>query len=152
MKIHDSAVIAVMCLVLATQAFAAGPDDILGIWNNQEKEAKIEVYRCGQKYCGKIIWLRMPDYPAGSVEGAPGTPKLDNNNPDPNLRSKPRLGLEIVYGFAYAGENRWTDGKVYDPKSGKTYSGKMTLVSPEQLDLRGYMGISLLGRTTSWTR
>ena len=152
MKIHAAMVIALMLLVTAVPVSAAGPDDILGAWNNQEKDARIEITKCGEKYCGKIVWIKIPDYPEGSTEGVPGTPKLDNNNPDPTLRSKPRLGLEIVYGFVFAGENRWTDGKVYDPKNGKTYSGKMTLVAPNQLDLRGYIGISLLGRTTSWTR
>jgi len=133
-------------------AVYAGADDILGIWNNQEKDAKIDIFKCGDKYCGKIVWLKEPNYPEGSTEGVAGTPKLDNNNPDPALRKTPRLGLPIVHDFVHAGESKWTDGKVYDPKKGKTYSGKMTLVSPNQLDLRGFIGISLIGRTATWTR
>ena len=54
--------------------------------------------------------------------------------------------------FAFAGKTVWKGGTVYDPKSGKTYSGKMTLVSPNKLDMRGFVGISLFGRTTTWTR
>ncbi len=139
-------------LLTAAQALAAGGDDILGVWNNQEKDARIELYKCAEKYCGKIVWMKEPDYPEGSKEGVPGTPKLDNNNPDANLRNVPRLGLEIVRDFVYVDGNKWAKGKVYDTKNGKTYSGKMTLSSPNQLDLRGFIGISLLGRTTSWTR
>ena len=82
----------------------------------------------------------------------PGTPKLDNNNPDQNLRKIPRIGLEIVRDFIYAGDNLWNKGEVYDTKNGKTYSGKMTLISPDQLKLRGFIGISLFGRTSNWTR
>ena len=139
-------------LLLAPAAVYAGADDILGVWDNQEKSAKIELFKCGEKYCGKIVELKEPNYPEGSEEGVPGTPKLDNNNPDSNLRKTPRLGLAIVRDFVHAGGNKWVDGKVYDPKKGKTYSGKMTLVSPNKLEMRGFIGISLLGRTATWTR
>ncbi len=54
--------------------------------------------------------------------------------------------------FTYVGGNAYTGGRLYDPEKGKTYSGKITLVSPKQLDLRGYIGISLIGRTSKWTR
>jgi uncharacterized protein (DUF2147 family) len=144
--------ILMILLLLLPAAVYAGADDILGVWNNQEKTAKIELFKCGVKYCGRIVELKEPNYPEGSREGAPGTPKLDNNNPDPVLRKMPRLGLIIVRDFVPAGENKWIDGKVYDPKKGKTYRGKMTLVSPNQLELRGFIGISLFGRTATWTR
>ncbi len=141
----------VMILVSAS-AYAAGGDDILGVWDNQEKDAKIEIFKCGGKYCGKIVSLKYPDYPADSKEGTPGTQKLDHHNPDQALRSRPIIGLQIVNDFIYAGDNLWKNGTVYDPKKGKTYSGKMTLVSPHQLNLRGFIGISLIGRTAVWTR
>ena len=137
---------------IAGTSFAAAPDDILGAWFNGEKDAKIEIAKCGEKYCGTIVWLKDPNYPEGSKDGAPGTPKIDHHNPDLQLRKTPIIGLRIVHDFSFAGENLWTDGKVYDPKNGKTYKGKMTLVSPTQLDLRGYIGIALIGRTTTWTR
>ena len=139
-------------ILLSPAAVYAGADDVLGVWLNQEKDAKIEILKCGEKYCGMITWMKEPNYPEGSKEGVPGTPKLDNNNPDPNLGKIPRLGLIIMSGFVHAGENKWVDGKVYDPKKGKTYSGKMTLISPNELKLRGFIGISLLGRTAIWTR
>jgi uncharacterized protein (DUF2147 family) len=140
-------------IILTTiPVYAASKDDIVGIWNNEEKDAKIEIFKCAEKYCGKIIWLKVPSYPADSKDGVPGTQKLDRNNPDLVLRARPILGLEIVQNFIYKGDNKWVDGKVYDPKNGNTYSGKMTLVLPNQLDLRGFIGISLLGRTTTWTR
>ena len=139
-------------LVGVTAAFGAAGDDIIGRWSNAEKDAKIEIFHCGEKYCGKIVWLKTPDYPVGSREGTPGTPKIDIHNPDPALQSRPIIGLLIVKDFVYGGDSLWKDGTVYDPKVGKTYHGKMTLKSPHQLDLRGFIGISLFGRTTSWTR
>lgn len=138
--------------MIAATAYAVGADDILGVWNNQEKDAKIEIQKCGDKYCGKIVWLKAPNYPEGSNEGVPGTPKLDHNNPDKNLRNSPVIGLHIVRNFSYAGENTWSGGRVYDPKNGRTYRGKLTLVSPSQLNLRGFIGISLIGRTAVWTK
>ncbi|HWR73434.1 MAG TPA: DUF2147 domain-containing protein [Nitrospirota bacterium] len=141
-------------LLLASVSFApAGvPDDIVGVWYNQEKDAKIEIYRCGDTYCGKIVWLQEPLYPEGSKDGIPGTIKLDHNNPDPARRKTPVMGMTIMHGFAFSGENQWKKGKIYDPKNGKTYSGRITLISSEKLDLRGYIGISLIGRTATWSR
>ena len=139
-------------LIAASTCLAANADDILGVWFNGEKDAQIEIFKCGVKYCGKIVWLKDPNYPEGSKDGVPGTPKIDHHNPDAAHQKDPILGLQIVQDFVHAGGERWMDGKVYDPKNGKTYSGKMTLISPRQLDLRGYIGISLIGRTTSWTR
>lgn len=144
--------VAIIIILSISSSFAATADDILGVWNNGEKDAKIEIFKCGEKICGKVVWLKEPNYPAGSRDGVPGAPKLDHNNPKPELRSAPLIGLNIVHDFIFSGDKLWKNGKVYDPKNGKTYSGKMTLVSPLQLDLRGFIGISLLGRTTSWTR
>lgn len=144
----------VFCLlhIPALSAIAAEAYDILGVWNNEEKDAMIEMFKCGEKYYGKIVWLKEPDYPRGSKDGVPGTPRLDHNNPNLELRKTPIIGLQIVHDFTYAGGHVWSGGKVYDPKKGKTYSGKMTLVSPTQLKLRGFIGISLIGRTVIWTR
>jgi uncharacterized protein (DUF2147 family) len=139
-------------VIAATSAHAAGSEDILGVWNTEGKDAKIMIYKCGVKYCGKIVWSKDPNYPADSKEGTPGTPVLDYNNPNPVLRKTPIIGLQILYDFMFAGDNLWTGGRIYNPDNGKIYSGKMTLVSPSQLNLRGFIGISLIGRTTTWTR
>ncbi len=147
-----TAIFAVFMAFAAAVSNAAGSDAILGTWDNEEKDAKIDIIRCGDKFCGMIVWLKNPNYPPGSKDGAPGTPRLDNNNPDENLRKNQILGLEIVRDFAYVGNNTWSGGRVYDPKSGKTYRGKMTLADPDRLELRGYVGIPLFGRSTTWTR
>ncbi len=138
--------------IAVSSAHAANPKDILGVWDTEEKDAKIMIYQCGSNYCGKIVWSKEPNYPADSKEGTPGTPVLDHNNPDPKLRKTLLIGLQILKDFKLTGENSWTGGKIYNPDNGKTYSGEITLVSPNQLKLRGYIGISLFGRTTTWTR
>jgi uncharacterized protein (DUF2147 family) len=140
-----------IALVMAMPVWA-GSDDILGSWLNQDKDARIEIYKCGSDYCGKIVWLKEPVYPAKSSEGTPGTPKVDSKNPDASHRRAPLIGLQLIEGFQFAGGNLWKNGRIYDPDSGKTYSAKATMVSPNELDLRGFIGISLIGRTEKWTR
>ena len=142
-----------LIFTLPASLFAfTGADDIAGTWFNQDKDAKIEIAKCGDNYCGKIVWLKDPTYPAGSKLGTPGTPKLDDKNPDAALRKDPLIGLEIIKGFQFAGGNIWKNGTIYDPDSGKTYSAKATLVSPNELDLRGFIGVSMFGRTEKWMR
>lgn len=133
-------------------AYTANSNDILGLWNNEEGDAIIEVFKCGEKYCGKVIWVNEPTYPADDEKSRAGQPRLDDNNPNTKLRNRPIVGLQIMDGFTFHGKNRWVGGTVYDPKNGKTYSGKMTLDSPDKLHLRGFMFFSLFGRTTTWTR
>jgi len=116
-------------------------DDILGTWFNEEKDAKIEIYKENDAYQGKIVW----------VDQEPGETKLDENNPDPSLRSRPVVGLKILRDFTYE-DGEYEDGEIYDPKSGNTYDCYMRLESRDKLFLRGYVGFSLLGRTTYWSR
>lgn len=145
-------VIAILAIMCSTQVLASGTDEILGLWNNEEKSARIEMFRCGEGYCGKIVELKEQNYPEGSTDGIPGTPKVDHHNPDPAKRTVPVLGLQIVNDMRPTDSGKWSGGTVYDPKNGKTYKGKLTLVAPERLELRGYIGIPLIGRTTTWTR
>jgi uncharacterized protein (DUF2147 family) len=146
-----SSILLFLLFAVVSTCYAVG-DDILGVWYNQEKDARIEMIKCGELYCGKVVWLKEPNYPADSQDGVPGTPKLDRNNPKPELKKVPIIGLQIVHDFMFVDDNVWKGGKVYDPKNGKTYSGKITLVSSHQLNLRGFIGITLLGRTAIWTR
>ncbi len=138
--------------IMATSSHAADSDAVLGVWDTEKKDARIEIYKCGGKYCGRIVWMKEPNYTAYDKAGRIGKPIVDDKNPNPEVRNRPVLGLTIMKDFAYAGENHWEDGKVYDPETGKTYSATMTLASPRRLHLRGYILFSLFGRTSTWTR
>lgn len=123
----------------------AEKDRVEGFWLNQEKEAKIEIYKAKNgKFYGKIVWLKEPE--------KDGKPKTDVNNPKAELRTQPIIGLLILKGFNKDGTKTYEDGTIYDPKNGKTYSCKITYENDNQLSIRGYVGISMLGRTTTWTR
>src|SRR6185295_17183641 len=113
-----------------------------------EDKSRVQIFKKADKYYGKIISLKEPNWPADDEDA--GKPKTDRRNPDANLKKRPIVGMEIMMGFAHDGKNVWSGGKVYDPESGKTYSGKLTLTNSKQLDLRGFVGISLFGRTETW--
>ncbi len=121
-------------------------DAIVGVWKNGEGTGMIKIIRNGEKYQGKIVWLKEPNDPET------GKPKLDKNHPDEKVRSRPLLGLTNTWGFVYKGENIWEEGSIYDPKNGNTYNCTMKLKDKNTLDVRGYIGISLIGRTDVWTR
>jgi len=120
-------------------------DDITGIWLTGGKEpAKIQIYKSGEKFYGKIIWLKNP------TEN--GKQRVDINNPDETKRSNPIIGLVMLNGFKFDGDDEWKGGDIYDPESGKTYSSYLYLKDKNTLKVRGYVGISLFGRTETWTR
>lgn len=124
---------------------AQNKDAILGKWLNADSEAQIMIYKTGSKYSGKLVWIQ-------DKGGNKGLLKLDSKNPKPELRNRPLLGIEILHGFVYQGDGIWEEGFIYDPKTGKTYNCKISMASSDQLYIRGYVGISLLGRTETWQR
>lgn len=138
-------------LLTATTAFGAGPGNILGSWKTEGGDSRLELFRCGEKICGKIVWLKVPSY-IDSKDGPVGKTKVDRKNPDPALRNRPILGLQVMKGLTAKSNFRWDKGICYDPETGKSYKCKMQLVSPDRLELRGYIGVSLIGRTFSLTR
>ncbi|OCX54467.1 SIGNAL peptide protein [Mucilaginibacter sp. PPCGB 2223] len=133
-----------LLLIASLSVLAQEPngDAIIGKWLNPSGEDQIWIYKVGNKYFGKLGWIKVPD--------ENGHPKMDKNNPDPALRTRPDLNLELLKDFTFDGKT-YEDGTIYDPKSGKTYSCKMTLTG-NTLKIRGYIGISLFGRTEVWTR
>lgn len=140
-------IITIICCFFSFTVFAAAntnPDDIVGIWLNANGQGQIQIYKEGGKYFGKLFWLKEPNGPKGN-------PKLDANNPDKSLQSKPLIGSLILRNFKYD-DGEWNSGRIYDPQNGKDYKCYIKLKDARTLSLRGYIGISLLGRTEIWTR
>ncbi|HEX8326392.1 MAG TPA: DUF2147 domain-containing protein [Hymenobacter sp.] len=129
----------------SVQAAAPNPDAVLGVWKNGEGTGMIQIFKKGDKYYGRLVWLKVPNNPDG-------TPRTDVNNPDDSKKKTPLKGLENMRDFTFAGENKWEGGKIYDPKNGSDYSCEMTLVDPNTLEVRGFIGVSLFGRTDVWKR
>ncbi len=143
-QLLKSLLLLILCFTVRTVSFAQADAIERNLWYNEEKTAKIQVYKAVDgKFYGKVVWLKVPE--------VDGKPKIDIHNPDKARRNDPIVGLLLLRHFKKEGEYEYTDGTIYDPKNGKTYSCKMTLKNGK-LDLRGYIGFSMLGRTTTWTK
>lgn len=126
----------------ASPPLAASP---IGLWYAEGGAAQVDISNCGGELCGRVVWLRSPF-------DENGCELRDRHNPDPSLRERPVIGVQILSGLAPASEHLWTGGSIYDPASGNTYHCTLSLEGKNRLKLRGYIGIPLLGRTTSWFR
>ena len=136
--------IAAIAICLSAATASSSTTDIEGRWLTGDGDGWITIELVGDSLIGKI---------AGSPNDEPDDePRFDDLNPDPALRDRPLKGLTIMSGFTYDGDGRWTGGRIYDPNSGKTYRGTIRQINADKLKLRGYVGISLFGRTDTWTR
>lgn len=120
-------------------------DGIIGTWLVQDGTGKVKIEKINGKFCGKLVWINNPT-------DKNGKPAVDSKNPDKALQNRRLVGMPMLMDFTYDSGNVWTDGSIYDPDSGKTYSCKITLKSNGKMEVRGYVGISLFGRTDTWTR
>lgn len=131
-----------MVLMLATAALYA--QDVVGKWKLEDGTAIVEVYKQGDVFNGKIVWLENPTEPDG-------TPAKDTENPDPKLRSRQLINLNMLSGLKKNG-TEYTGGTIYDPGNGKTYNCSMK-VEGDVLKVRGSLDKKgLLGRTMDWFR
>ncbi len=134
----------IVFFLLCTSVLAKAQDITHGTWFNEEKTGKVQFFKQGDKLFGKVVWLKDP------LDN--GKPRMDTQNPDPKLRNRHIVGLVNLKNFVSSGKNTWDDGEIYDPKTGKTYSCKITMASPTQLKIRGFIGFSLIGHTTVFTK
>lgn len=131
--------IALLFMGNCTIAQVKEADKITGTYMTEKNKGKVVISKKDNKYFGTLIWTHIP----GAV---------DLYNPDKTKRNNKVAGSVILKDFEYTGEGVWEEGTVYDPESGKTYSGKITIDKEGNLRLRGYVGFSAFGRTTMWTR
>lgn len=137
-------IILIISLIIAVAALgvssgsAGDPDAVVGNWMVPAKDGTVQIYKCGNLYCGKLSWLKTPG-------------DKDTNNPDPAKRNDLLLNKVILHSFRYDGDE-WVKGKIYDPNDGKTYSCLMWMDGYNRLYVKGYIGISLIGRKELWTR
>ena len=123
---------------------AALAQDVVGKWRLEDGSAIVEVYKQGDVFNGKIVWLQNPTE-------ADGSPAVDDKNPDSKLRSRKLIGLNMLSGLK-EGEGEYSGGSIYDPGNGKTYNCSMK-VEGDVLKVRGSLDKrGLLGRTMDWFR
>lgn len=115
-----------------------------GKWLTEGKDAALAISDCGDRYCGRIIWLDTSDVPRGKV-------LLDEKNPDPARQSRRICGSVVLTGLTQSGPDSW-EGRVYNPKDGRTYRTEITVLSGDALRIRAYIGLPMFGKSQTWTR
>lgn len=144
-KIFFAVILHLLSIISFTQSLPA--DKIQGIWESVDSEVKLkfEIYKSGDSYFGKLL------YASTMYEADGKTPKKGFKNPDKNLRDRSRQNIVNVTNLTYK-DGEYTGGKLYNPDDGSFYSLKAKLKTADQLVFRGYMGISLLGKTMKLKR
>ncbi|MEI6151044.1 MAG: DUF2147 domain-containing protein [Chitinophagia bacterium] len=126
----------IFILFFANNVFAQ--NDFISRWLSPSKKGIVETYLQNNKLYGKLVWVK--------------TERKDIYNKDKNLRNREVKGMVMLSDFTWEAP-QWVEGKIYDPEGGSTYSSKMWLSEDKQtLNVRGYLGFSLLGRTEKFTR
>ncbi len=124
-------------------AVTAEANEPVGVWVNPKNTVAVRIFQCEDRFCGRIIWLKKPLDKAGQ-------PKRDYRNPDEAQRNRPLCGLTILRGFKSAGDNQWDSGIIYNPSDGAIYRSVMRLKSDDTLEIRGYVGLPLFGKSITW--
>jgi len=135
---------ALVAIGTASNAAQAAPKEV-GIWYDDTGRGAVQIYKCGSKLCGRIVWLKDP-------LGKDGQPLSDGYNPRASLRTRPICGLQVLGDLAPQGDGSWDEGWVYDPKVGQQYDAAIALTARNSLILTGYKGIKLLSKSFKWTR
>tara|TARA_B110000467_G_C18228431_1_gene427227 strand:- start:77 stop:520 length:444 start_codon:yes stop_codon:yes gene_type:complete len=135
-----------LLITASSTLLAQNSEDIIGVWLNEEGDAQIEVFKEKDHYFGKIVWLEI-------AKDENGEWMLDVKNPDEKLKTRKKLGMTVMQNLVWdANEKEWNNGKIYDAREGDTYSLYAKTDGMDILNLRGYIGFALFGKTTSWTR
>jgi uncharacterized protein (DUF2147 family) len=145
-KLSFIALFSLVALLFSSFAPTDGGDRLLGVWEPSNGRARVKIEKIGSKYFGKIVWLKEP------IDPVTKKPKTDKNNPDPSLQNTPLKGYRMLKDFVYDGNNEWSGGTIYDALNGSTYSCVIKMTNENTLNIRGYIGVSALGRTDVWKR
>jgi len=146
MRAFAFGIAALLALAIGKDSTAAGNASPIGRWRTEGGGSHIEIYRCGQHLCGRIVWLKEPRDQDGQIA-------VDSKNPDPAKRTRTLVGLTMMWNFTAASDpDEWEGGRIYNPRDGDTYRGMMKLQPDGSLEVRGYIAVPVLGGSTVWKR
>ena len=138
-------VAALVLTMLFPVPLAAQSKDVTGVWVTDEGDGAVAIEPCGDKRCGRLVWLKAP-------LDKTGRPQRDVNNPEPAARRLPVCGVEIIKDATLQNDGSWDGGSIYDPEEGKVYSVMLKTDDKDRLEVTGYIGIKSFGETVVWTR
>jgi uncharacterized protein (DUF2147 family) len=138
-------------MLVSAQALAepegepSSPPGYVGIWFDETGNGAIQIERCGEQLCGRIVWLRNP-------ADEKGVPLVDALNPTEAERARPVCGLQVMGDLKRQNDGSWDTGWIYDYREGKTYNVALRLRASDRLEVTGYRGVKLLSETQTWKR
>lgn len=135
--------LAALLLVTLPAVMEARAEPPSGYWLTEKEGIIVHLYECGDAVCGRTVWLKKPNWKDGS-------PRIDEKNPDPALRSRPWCGIEVITGLRPDDEGLWSGGLIYDPKTGERFDFDLK-PDGETMRARGYLGVPLLGKKERWS-
>lgn len=138
MRYHILATTAAAALIgLAAPACAQTAEDAFGVWEHPDNKSHVEMYKCGDGLCAKIVKV-VDDQ------------KTDDKNPKAELKKRPIMGLVIMTDAKKSGASQWK-GDLYNRADGGTYAGTLTVKSKTAIDLQGCTA-AVFCRTVTWTK
>lgn len=119
-------------------------DKIIGIWLTENKDGKVEIYKSGNTYYGKLLWGN------DMYEKNTKISRKDINNPDPKLRSRTIPNFTFLSNLKYL-DGIWDKGKIYDARTGTSYDCYIKF-HDGKIEIRAFVGLHMFGKTEIWTR
>jgi uncharacterized protein (DUF2147 family) len=139
------ALLPMLLVGVALPGQAAPPEPAAGIWIDDKGDGAIEIGPCGDKLCGRIVWLKSPN-------DKNGRPLVDGYNPEPGQSKRPICGLPVIGDLKRQSDGSWDAGWIYDPKQGKSFDLEIRAKSADQIQIKGYVGMKFLSETFIWSR
>ncbi|HPF78790.1 MAG TPA: DUF2147 domain-containing protein [Alphaproteobacteria bacterium] len=135
-------ILIIVLALMPSASFAQEAYNPEGLWLTENQRSAIRVEKCDKGLCGRIAWI---------IDGGMQT---DDKNPVEELRGQPICGLEILNGFTQAADdpNEWEGGHIYKADDGDIYNAEIKVLSADEMNVRGYVGISLFGKSQTWKR
>jgi uncharacterized protein (DUF2147 family) len=140
-------IVALTCTTVPSLAQTSkSAERICGKWENTEKSLIILVYVEHSEFKAKIVWY-------ANTGGKPLDYWTDRHNPDPALRSRKLLGLQILRNLEYQQKtDTWENGMVYDSRHGKEWNSSAYIDKSGQMRVRGYWHFKFIGKTMTFFR
>ncbi len=137
--------IVIITLFNSLTIYNSSENQIVGFWMSETKDLSVEIYKKNNRFYGKVVWFAC----------LPETPFMEDfkdiNNPNPSLRNRKWLGLEVVDNLKYA-NGEWNGGTIYDPNSGRKYSSVVRMKSENSIVVRGYWGLEIFGKSMQFSK
>lgn len=123
-------------------------DQIIGTWMSEQKNCIVQIFKDGESFRASVVWFDDSD-----DKTQPMYTRMDDKNPDKNLRTRKILGMNVLRNLTYnANSNSWENGFIYDAKSGREWSSAAMIDNEGCLKVTGYWHFKFIGKSIKFKR